>query len=231
MTSRPASSFATRHWKTAAALALPFALMSPAPAAAQVKADAETASRAQAWNAVLSADPIALRSINLGMASPILDPAMIGLSNRVFLVAAPLAALPYTWSTRGAAPALELGGTIAAAELGAAGLSFGLKALLNRPRAYLVDADLRTPDGFEESAAMPSGHAAIAFAWATVLAGDEPALAIPAYGLATAIGFSRMYVGVHYPSDVLVGALLGYGTGLAVLAGREALRDGGILPR
>ncbi len=191
-------------------------------------ADPAAPDRAAAWNQVLVWDAGTLRAVNGGLASPALDPAMGLLSNRILLVAAPLAALPYTYSTRGLTPTLELAGTVAVAEATAGGLGFVLKSAFNRPRPYLVDASLRTPDGFEDSAAFPSGHAAVSFAWATVLAADEPTLAIPAFALASGITFSRMYNGVHYPSDVAAGALLGLAAGWATLAGREALRRQGI---
>ncbi len=219
------------HWRLVPALAAGLVLaVGQYPASAQVTADPGAADRAKAWNSVLVWDAPAIKAVNLGLASPPMDLAMQGLSSRLLLVGAPLAAVPYTWTTRGMSPALELAGTIAAAELASAGLGFGLKAILDRPRPYLVDSELQLHDAPEDTSAMPSGHAAISFAWATVVAHDEPALAIPAYGLAAAIGFSRVYVGVHYPSDVLVGALLGYGTGLAVLAGRDALKQRGLLP-
>jgi membrane-associated phospholipid phosphatase len=63
----------------------------------------------------------------------------------------------------------------------------------------------------------PSGHAATSFACATVLALAAPRLAIPLYLLAAAIAYSRVYVGVHYPLDVLAGALLGVGVATALL--------------
>ena len=69
---------------------------------------------------------------------------------------------------------------------------------------------------------MPSGHAATAFAAATALALLFPRLRLAAYALAALICVSRVYLGVHYVSDVVVGALLGALIGVAVvLAGRR----------
>lgn len=56
----------------------------------------------------------------------------------------------------------------------------------------------------------PSGHAATAFAMATVLAEYKPAYKWPAYATASLIGFSRVEAGSHYWRDVAAGALLGH---------------------
>ena len=72
---------------------------------------------------------------------------------------------------------------------------------------------VRTPTDLS----FPSGHAATSFAAATVLARSVPRLAIPFYALAAAIAYSRVYVGVHYPLDVIAGALLGVGIATALL--------------
>jgi undecaprenyl-diphosphatase len=61
------------------------------------------------------------------------------------------------------------------------------------------------PDAFS----FPSGHTTVAFAAAIALAGQGPWLGPLYFGLAFAIGLSRVYLGAHYPLDVGVGALLG----------------------
>ncbi len=66
------------------------------------------------------------------------------------------------------------------------------------------------------SSSFPSGHAASAFAFVTVVSAELPQLSLPLYGLATVVGYSRVHTGVHYPSDVLTGAVLGSAIGTVV---------------
>lgn len=69
----------------------------------------------------------------------------------------------------------------------------------------------------ESDASFPSGHAASAFAAAMVIfKGTEKHIGIPVLVLAIAISFSRLYVGVHYPSDVLAGVAIGAIVGFLV---------------
>ncbi|MFL5817259.1 MAG: phosphatase PAP2 family protein [Conexibacter sp.] len=66
------------------------------------------------------------------------------------------------------------------------------------------------------STSFPSGHSAAAFAFATGVGRVLPVAAIPLRCLAGIVAYSRVHTGVHYPGDVLAGALVG--TGLAQLA-------------
>ena len=59
------------------------------------------------------------------------------------------------------------------------------------------------------SSAFPSGHTASAFAFATGAGREEPLLLIPLGGAAAAVGYSRVHTGVHFPGDVVAGAILG----------------------
>jgi undecaprenyl-diphosphatase len=89
-----------------------------------------------------------------------------------------------------------------------------LKPLFERVRPSHVSMDglnLLVPKGGKWS--MPSNHAANIFALAVVLSYFYDRIKIPLFILASLIALSRVYVGVHYPSDVIVGGLLGYAIG------------------
>jgi undecaprenyl-diphosphatase len=88
--------------------------------------------------------------------------------------------------------------------------AYGLKLAVDRPRP-LLDPLVRLP----ADPSFPSGHAATSFAGATMLALLVPRLAPALYLLAVAVAFSRVYVGVHYPLDVVAGAALGAAIGWA----------------
>ncbi|MDT9686799.1 phosphatase PAP2 family protein [Streptomyces sp. P9(2023)] len=93
------------------------------------------------------------------------------------------------------------------------------KRLVRRPRpdreAARVIVARHVP--MPTSASFPSGHTASAVAFATVVGAVLPHTALPLTALACAVGYSRVHTGVHYPGDVLAGALLGATSATAVL--------------
>jgi undecaprenyl-diphosphatase len=68
-----------------------------------------------------------------------------------------------------------------------------------------ISSLIHLPDEFS----FPSGHTAAAFLMATLLSTFYPAFTLPCFLIAAWIGVSRIYNGVHYPGDVLVGCLIG----------------------
>lgn len=73
------------------------------------------------------------------------------------------------------------------------------------------------------STSFPSGHAASGFAFASAIGRDQPSLGFALQFLAAAVAYSRVHTGVHYPGDVVVGSLIGAGTGQTVAGLMERL--------
>ena len=98
-------------------------------------------------------------------------------------------------------------------------LTVGIKYSFRRERPFS-----KYPDYFHKKAphagplSFPSGHTSTAFATATslTLATKKWYVAVPAYAWASGVAYSRMYLGVHYPSDILGGMVIGIGSSLLV---------------
>jgi len=141
-------------------------------------------------------------------------------------------AVPMAWGVAGlrggagAASAYRLtlaqGGTYA--------LVLGAKHLVGRPRPYVrraltARADRYGPSKGEKYQAFPSGHAALSATLATSMSLTHPRWYVIGPGAVWALGvsLSRVYLGVHYPSDVLVGAAVGAGVAVAIHLARGLL--------
>ena len=90
-----------------------------------------------------------------------------------------------------------------------------LKELVMRPRPFVTHTDLTPLLDPGDRWSFPSGHTLSSFAAATALFFFHKKTGLLAYLLAACIAFSRLYASVHYPTDVLAGAVLGILCGLA----------------
>lgn len=91
-----------------------------------------------------------------------------------------------------------------------------LKMILSRERPYTIIEKLNTFGIQLKDYSFPSGHTTASFSIATVLALNIPNIFLLTYFIATLIGVSRIYLGVHYPTDVLAGIVLGIGSSILV---------------
>ncbi len=92
------------------------------------------------------------------------------------------------------------------------------KQKYDRMRPFQVDPSIKPPVRLPRDSSYPSGHTSSAFAAARVIATLEPSLAKEAYELARQVAVSRVYAGVHFPTDVVAGAMLGTGVAEATLS-------------
>ena len=97
-------------------------------------------------------------------------------------------------------------------------LTVGMKYSINRTRPFKQYPDFFHKKSAAGSYSFPSGHTSTAFATATslTLATRKWYVAVPAYAWASGVAYSRMYLGVHYPSDILGGIVVGIGSSLLV---------------
>jgi undecaprenyl-diphosphatase len=150
-----------------------------------------------------------------------LNDAFIGLSHvggqgLIWLIIAALAAL--IWKR----PAIFL--YVVLADLVTDMIAYGLREAIGRDRPPLRFPEPHPLVAVPHSESFPSGHSATSFACAATLAWLTPLPKTALYLLAALIAFSRVYNGVHYPLDVIGGALLGLGVATALRLLVEARR-------
>lgn len=103
--------------------------------------------------------------------------------------------------------------TIASSLLVTTTITIILKYSVNRDRPFETYPDIEKLSS-GGSPSFPSGHTSEAFSTATALSIEYPKWYViaPVLTWATTVGYSRMHLGVHYPSDVLAGAIIGSGS-------------------
>lgn len=110
-----------------------------------------------------------------------------------------------------------------------------LKPLIGRERPCWIDPSVSLLIPVPQDFSFPSGHTSASFSAAVSILlnrkeGKCPILGLLALTLAVLIGFSRMYLYVHFPTDVLAGALLGTGSAFAVNWILRRMEDWGKFP-
>jgi undecaprenyl-diphosphatase len=167
-------------------------------------------------------DAAVFRAIHHGMHHRWLDPVMSALTEpgpwKIPLLVIVGALFLLLKRRRGAIGLVVLALTIAASDQLS---SHVLKPMFRRVRPSSTLHDTLPLFGIRHSWSFPSSHAANFFAAAPVASAVFPEVTVFAYVIAAAVCFSRVYVGDHYPSDVLGGAILGLALGLL---GRKAFR-------
>jgi undecaprenyl-diphosphatase len=101
--------------------------------------------------------------------------------------------------------------------------AIAIKAIVTRPRPYLTVPEADPLFGGTLGSSFPSGHAATAFAGAVILTMLVRRAVPLLFVLAALVAFSRVYVGVHYPLDVVGGAAVGAAVAVMFLYGVRAL--------
>lgn len=116
--------------------------------------------------------------------------------------------------------------TVASSELVAGVLSTAMKFAFKRVRPFNTYPNEIYKHSNAGSYSFPSGHTSAAFSLATSISLEFPKwyVVAPSMLWASTVGYSRMYLGVHYPSDVLVGALVGAGTSYLCYKANQRIR-------
>src|SRR5258706_4790432 len=169
------------------------------------------------------ADLDLLHFINGTLSNPFLDKVMPPVSGNAFFVpVVALALITLIWKgrRRGVVCVLLL---LLAIWVGDGYICNSIKNALHRPRPFLSLTDLHVLVGKGNSGSMPSSHAANWFAATLVLFVYYRKSAWIMLPCAILVSFSRIYNGVHYPSDVLAGAILGAGYAAALVWSLTAL--------
>lgn len=165
-----------------------------------------------------SLDVRMLRTINAG-SYPAWDAGMMGVSHSVYAVMPLSVAGTWYYGYRTNDAVMKRNAYKSALTIGVAlATSTSIKLAVKRRRPFVDNPEIIQRDKLIGPLSFPSGHTTSAFATATALSlsARNWKVTVPAYTYAALVGYSRMRLGAHYPTDVLGGILIGIGSGFLV---------------
>lgn len=168
--------------------------------------------RGPAWLADVTRLDLAVYEAIAATPSPALDRAMNRLTRAADHSKLSLAAAAALALAGGPAGRRAAGTGLASLAATSAVVNLGFKLAARRRRPH-GEVPLARQVPMPTSRSFPSGHSAAAFAFATGVADISPAAAIPLRALAAVVAYSRVHTGVHFPGDVIAGALTGVTVG------------------
>lgn len=164
---------------------------------------------------IAAVDQSVFLDINRNIANSVFDAVFPGL--REFTYIFWLLLIVYFWTRNERELALLMGAGIIAGAM----LTYPLKFIIDRARPYdqIESTRLLTPS--ESDPSFPSGHTEMSFLAATIVSRFHPEYSRYLYSFSFIVGLSRIYVGVHFPMDVVGGVLVGVIIGKLVLVVQE----------
>jgi undecaprenyl-diphosphatase len=172
--------------------------------------DAERQRRRPAWLRDAERLDLAVYAAIAATPTPALDAAMRRLTRAADYSRLSLAAAGVLGATRGRTGRRAALGGMASVGVTAVVLNLGFKGVgRSRPDPVAAGVPLARQVRMPLTTSFPSGHAAAAFAFATGVGHLMPREAVPLHGLAALVAYSRVHTGVHYPADVVAGAVVG----------------------
>ncbi|MCF6464795.1 phosphatase PAP2 family protein [Clostridium sp. Cult2] len=155
-----------------------------------------------------------IKAINENIKSDFLDRFMPKITNIGGVVFTTLFILALLIFGKGKARTIGIQGSVTLAI--SQSITYGLKSLLSRERPYNMLKNLNTFGIILKDYSFPSGHTSASFSVATTIVLNIPKLTFVVFAIALLIGVSRIYLGVHYPTDVVAGIILGVGSAIVV---------------
>jgi membrane-associated phospholipid phosphatase len=154
---------------------------------------------------------LAVYGVIASTSTPVLDRAFARLTTAADHSRLSIGSATVLWLTGGSRGRTAATRGLASVAVTSAVVNLGIKTVARRRRpdrlAREIPQSRQVP--MPASSSFPSGHSAAAFAFATGVASVLPIAGLPLRGLAALVAYSRVHTGVHYPGDVVAGALLG----------------------